>query len=598
MAVLIESTNDGTTTRKILLDAAAGFSNVEADGAWKRSDAVNEWKRQRIQTDLDDTVYLPIFDGGAGVNLLAIDSDGVNALQFVLDAPVGDNFEKLDPSFPDGVAYEAFAVTFTTEAPDHTDDTNSRKPEFLYLAVQPEVTRQPSVAKIRLVRRRLTQGDPRASQIVAIAEGDIKVIDPDAAIGSQVEVATDGDNVLDIAAEFGTMQSFFGELFVIDGESNLVYTPATKTVRKWVAETRGSLPNGCRLMTAWNARMALARPAGDPHQWFLSGVADPFDWDFSPTPLTVAQAISGSDSRAGACPDIINALAPWSDDLLVFGCDSTIQRLTGDPLRDGRFDLVTDQTGMAFGDAWCKDDQDTMYFLGAQMGIWMMVPGAKPVEISKGRVEDLLRVIDLDRYQARMFWNQEDRTVHLFVVNIPDANGRTTFDQEEVSHLVYERDLDAWHVDRFGGSEPTNREPQHAFVSDGPTENDRSLLLCCADGTIRRWDKSANTDDGENIGVRLQVGPIRPRGLVGRFRYDRPSITLSPDSGTGDLYMLTSDDPHLPGVEFGRTSVMAGFNDRLAITGKGRFGWLLLLDATGGRLAVDGMSIEATYAGR
>src|SRR6202020_709199 len=114
---------------------------------------------------------------------------------------------------------------------------------------------------------------------------------------------------------------------------------------------------------------------------------------YNPVPYVATAAVAGNNSTVGVVGDVVTALIPYSDDLLIFGGDHTIYIMTGDPAAGGQIDLVSDAIGMAFGIPWCKDPYGTVYFFSNRTGIYTLVPGQAPVRISQN-IEQILFGID------------------------------------------------------------------------------------------------------------------------------------------------------------------------------------------------------------
>src|SRR5581483_8833081 len=131
-----------------------------------------------------------------------------------------------------------------------------------------------------------------------------------------------------------------------------------------------------RLLCAWRNRMVLSGLPADPQDYFMSAAGDATDYDYNPAPSVETQAVAGNLTPAGLVPDTVTALVPYSDDVLIFGCDSHVYQMTGDPMAGGRIDLVSDGTGMAWGNAWCKAPDGTVYFMGSRGRVYQMAPGS------------------------------------------------------------------------------------------------------------------------------------------------------------------------------------------------------------------------------
>lgn len=207
-------------------------------------------------------------------------------------------------------------------------------------------------------------------------------------------VAVEGGNVYTVANGVMTLVSVnstsfeadsrvaaataFGKVYFCDGYVYKVYDGWTDTMATWTA-TAGDLPEDSdnrkgRLLALYRGRIVVSGLPGDPHNWFMSAMDDPTDWDYSPATVTEAVAVAGNNSVVGLVGDVITALMPLSDDVLVFGGDHTVYQMTGDPAAGGRIDLVTDGTGVAW-DAWCKDPTGALWFFGGRGGVYRYAPG-------------------------------------------------------------------------------------------------------------------------------------------------------------------------------------------------------------------------------
>src|SRR4030095_9145280 len=115
-------------------------------------------------------------------------------------------------------------------------------------------------------------------------------------------------------------------------------------------------------------------------------------------------AAAGNNSLAGFVGDVITALMPYNDDVLIFGRDHTIYLMNGDPLGGGQIDLVTDAIGVAWGKAWCKDPYGAIYFMSNRTGIYRMVPGQQPLRISQ-QIEQYLLDLDMGTNVVTLIWD-------------------------------------------------------------------------------------------------------------------------------------------------------------------------------------------------
>lgn len=603
MAIVIETIDGSTdiTARKIPFDQATGFAPGDS-AAWTRGDAgypEPEVDALQLAVDFAGNAYLPVYASGTGQAMQRVLPDGSADLIFALDVGPGD--EQSPPFGGTRTNYEVFALAVPAEQPvleTFTQDPIPEQPLTLYVGNDFDSDGDAMIHEIILTDRQVNVSEARPSRLVASVRGDIRVADPDESPGSIVTTPTGGAGALSPSGAHVGMAEAFGRVFIVDGESNLVYDPFEDAVNRWLAE-RGSVPENFRLITRWNGRVVLGRQAGAPNQWAMSAIGDPFDWDFLPPEVSAGQAVSGSDSRTGAAPDAVTALIPARDDFLVVGGDTTIHVLAGDPLRGGAFDAVTDDLGISFGRAWAKDDTDRIYFVGTTGGVYRMDnPRTQPVNISDGRVKRLVEAVNQEDFAFELAWNPVDDTLHVFVVERVDENGDVS--GEVVDHYVYERDVDAWWIDTFDSS-TTGLQPRQGLTFNADDPDDRRFLIAGADGVVRQWDPDANNDDGSPIDASVLIGPMTPRGETTDARWERPQIVLSDTTGAGTTLSLdTSEDASDPPTTFDEVrTVGPGKSKRLAIRARGQYGWVELANDTDGeRFSMDRLSIEPNPVGR
>lgn len=292
------------------------------------------------------------------------------------------------------------------------------------------------------------------------------------------------------------------KLWIVDGTNYVVYTPSTNAVTLWTA-TAGTLPqdedsNTARLICTWRGRTVLSGLLNDPQNWFMSRVSDPTDFDYAPLSPAPDDPVAGNNSPLGFIGDVVTALVPYNDDILVFGGDHTIYRMTGDPMNGGQIDLISDSIGFAWGEAWCKDPVGNLYFMSNKTGVYRMNAGTgeQPLRISQG-IEQLLTEIDTGVNVIRMIWNDRFQGFHLFVTSglEPTAN----------RHFFFETRTGAWWIDTFTN---TDQDPVCCVSFDGNLADDRKVLIGSWDGFVRVVDPDAGDDDGTPIAGLVLIGPV------------------------------------------------------------------------------------------
>jgi hypothetical protein len=359
----------------------------------------------------------------------------------------------------------------------------------------------------------------------------------------------------------------FERAYYTDGIKYWAFNPV-KGVNGDVEElvaSAGSIPQFCQLISYWRDRLVIAREAPFPGTWHMSKVGDPTNWDFVPDVPTVIDAVSSSTSQAGQVPDAINAVIPWTDDLLLFGGDSTLWALAGDPLAaNSFFDLISDQTGVAFGHAWCKDPEGNLWFFGSDGGLYFMQPQSRPVRVSLNSVEYQLRSIDFTSYRVELAWNPVDEGVH--IMQVPKGGGGALID-----HWFYEVPTQSWHKDRFGIASTDLIQPTCLRRANGDLPQDRVLLLGGEDGRIRCLPDSvssiARSDEKTNstnvaIDSYVTIGPMVNTPYQGATQLTEFGAVLSPTGNGCNYEFFSTDEPENLGDAVARGTLQPGRNDR------------------------------------
>lgn len=294
-------------------------------------------------------------------------------------------------------------------------------------------------------------------------------------------------------------------LFFADGVNACYWVPNTNQVKTWTP-TAGQLPvdednNRPRLIWTWRGRVGQAGLLLDPQNWFFSAVSDPFNWDYSPLSQSPAQAVAGNNSPLGLIGDVITGVVPWTDDRCIFGGDSSIFMMSGDPMAGGQIDRVSDAIGFAWGEAWCKDPYGSLYFLSNRTGVYRWEWGGRPVRISQA-IEQDLQQIDTGASGVRLLWDDRQQGFHLFVTPL-SAPGATT-------HFFWEWRTGGWFKDTFAD---TNVNPLCCVTFDGNLPTDRAALIGSWDGYVRKVDPAATDDDGQSIVSEVWLGPLLTQTL-------------------------------------------------------------------------------------
>lgn len=330
-------------------------------------------------------------------------------------------------------------------------------------------------------------GATRETSLVTVAGGTIKKV-----VGTTVSTPIGGTGSVTTAFGNVQLQNAYNKVFVVDGTNSKVFNLVSNTVSDWDSlVTDGTLQPGARLIALYRGRIVLSGVVDDPNNWFMSRVGDPFDWDYSPATTSALDAVAGNNSQAGLVGDVVTALIPFGDDLMIIGGDSTIWQMTGDPAAGGSLDMISDQTGIAFGRAWAKDPSNTLYFMGID-GIYRMRIGGSPESLTTGRMDAAFGSIDLSLNRVQLEWNFLKK--ELWVIITPLDNTST------VRVYVWDQRTDSWWPDAYDDSQG----PAVIYGFDGEREQDKLFLLGCRDGWIRAQSDTGVDDSGFAIPNHVQ----------------------------------------------------------------------------------------------
>lgn len=361
----------------------------------------------------------------------------------------------------------------------------------------------------------------RVVSLVKVQQGDVYYLTPGDTTWTAATNNTGDDPPLNFS---GVMASAANveKLWFADGVNWVYYDARENSVERW-SPSAGALPvdslnNKPRLICTWRGRTVLSGLLLDPANWFMSRVNDPTDFDYGPENPDPTQAIAGNNGPQGLVGDAVTALIPYSDDVLIFGCDSSIFMMQGDPMAGGQIDRVTDAIGMAWDRAWAKDPYGVVYFVSNKTGIYTLIPGQKPQRISQP-VEAFLQNIDTGQYVIRVGYNDRDQSMHFFFTYAAEPLATT--------HLVYELRSGSWFTEVFAN---TDHNPICLTTFDGNLPGDRVMLLGAWDGYVRAFDPDADDDDGTAIASEVVLGPLLTKDFDEVMLKDLQAI-LGNDSG-------------------------------------------------------------------
>lgn len=305
--------------------------------------------------------------------------------------------------------------------------------------------------------------------------------------------------------------AFVGRLYIADpagdGYGPMVFDPTENTLNPWETEeytsgpyegqAKGTVPQGCHLLTRYSGRMVLA---GEPdHGFWMSRAGNPLDFDYAVDPSDSARAADGQsvDAEWGALSGALTALISFSDDYLLFGQRDAISRLVGPPYSGGRIVNVSQAVGILDRFAWCVTPETELVFLGSE-GLFSLAPGGAsfPVPISQELLPDELKDIDPLNNRIILVYDRVDVGIHIFIV--PTAGGGTRH----------------WWFDwRTRGFSPVSLRseyvPNDAVWYDGDGITPPGVILACRDGYLSGFSNASEDDRGVPFVSYCDYGPVR-----------------------------------------------------------------------------------------
>lgn len=282
--------------------------------------------------------------------------------------------------------------------------------------------------------------------------------------------------------------------YFVDGYS-IVQLDITTSGLETYSATTGTAPTLTTLCCIWRGRLVLAAPRSQSQQWFMSRVGVPTDWDYGQ--VDSARAIAGTSGQAfGYIGDPITALIPFTDDQLIFGGDHNIWQMTGDPAAGGNIDIISDGVGVLGPNAWCRDPEGNIYFVGPA-GFYKMTPGGgAPANLSATTVNSFFASIDRGTNFVSLAW---DRDRHGCWIHVTPVNSAAAI------HMWYDLRTGGFWYEQY----PNTHGPMCCCVYDGDAALDRAVLLGGRTGLVQRLGQTYVNDDGTAITSNVTLGPIR-----------------------------------------------------------------------------------------
>ena len=395
------------------------------------------------------------------------------------------------------VGNEARSVTVTT------DDSISSGVSANWTATTSNAEQDLALAVSITFENRSDINRSRDVRLLSISGGLVYRIDP---ISKAVELVAGqaGGPRLSVNRPQLFAAESYPDIYFADENVAVRYNSSTDQIEDWVA-TSGDVPSSdnkrCRLINSWADRIVLAGLEPSPSSWFMSAIGNPLDFDVSAGLET--SAVAGAGSPIGETADIITSLVPWNNDVLLFGMDHSISALSGNPAGGGRFDLLTEITGMAFGRPYAFHPDRSLWFIGSRGGLYRMSGvGAQIERISSTTLDDRLSNVAFDTTIVRMTWDDRLQGFLIFLTSVEGGS--------DDQHYFYDTRTQGFFPWKFAN---TSHSPAVIHAFDGDKPDDRTILMGCPDGFIRNLDYDGPSDDGTAISSHVMIGPIKGEAI-------------------------------------------------------------------------------------
>jgi hypothetical protein len=293
--------------------------------------------------------------------------------------------------------------------------------------------------------------------------------------------------------------------------------------------------------------------ASDPQDWFMSAAADEqinplpaaafpasLNWNYGEVPFSATSPVAGNNSDAGLVGDVVTCLAPYNDDIMLMGGIQSIWLMRGDPANNGQIDNVTHEVGIIGPDAWCLDQQGTMYFFGggtffrmAPFGMSSMYQktlGGMPEALSQGRLDKVFGQVDATTHEVLLLWDELLKGVHIYI---------TPLDNSPTIHYWWDQRTDGFWPEQY----PTNCDPTSVLNFKATDSTARADLLGGFDGYVRQVDGASKSDDGTAIPSMVRLAPMTAGSTHQNSRINRITTVLDSASDPVTVNVYAAQSP-------------------------------------------------------
>jgi len=319
----------------------------------------------------------------------------------------------------------------------------------------------------------------------------------------------------------------------------------------------------------------------------MSRQGDPLDFNFGSSATDVQRAIAATNIEAGRVGSPITAMWAHSDDYFLFGSDTEMFILRGDPAVGGSLDRLSDSHGVVGMNAWCKGPSGESVWLSRQ-GLFGIPGGAGqfPTALSEALPQEL-QGLSPQNHLINLEYDVVEEGVHIFVTPLAGSGG---------SHFWFDwKSKGFWPV-----SLQTAHEPTATLARDGITTSSDAVLLGGSDGLIRRFTSSAQDDAGTSITNSVMYGPFPLGGPNRKGAITRLSCVLDGSSGDVTWSVHVGDTPEiaLAATAFRSGTFSAGLNNDVILRAGGGSAFVKLTGSGTTSWAIETLLAERIETGR
>lgn len=324
----------------------------------------------------------------------------------------------------------------------------------------------------------------------------------------------------------------------------------------------GTMPTSISIVNLYRGRLVY-NDDYRPHAWYMTAVENPWKIKYDYDTDGDLSAVTYTNTMLGEVGDIITAIIPYKDDLLIWGCANSVWILVGDPMGSGQNARITDKTGIWGSKAWCIDDKSNLYFLGDD-GIYKMPISesySPPQNISKLVLPNLIADLDLDKSLHRVTFGFDPIKYGIHICKTALTDGTNT-------NYWYDLMTGGFYPETY----PTSCGVFSSYYYPATDDTYKKYLVGCTDGYIREFDNSTENDtttsstsaidsyctivgklsqDEDTEGKMIWINAITSGGASGGDFSDSDSVEYS-------LYAANDAETALEDIKDGATAFASG----------------------------------------